>query len=135
MAILDQATTGKVRFVTLTKREATNIVGLLVAQLTDSTLIGNQSGACPTVSVSFMNSHDGALKLSFVLDGILHYSREFITQEQTIISLSKTDLINAVQLLIYHLANADSECPSIQVKNNSQETLYELVLKVERAVA
>ena len=36
----------------LTKQEATDIIGLLAAQLGDCPLSGNDAGACPTITVT-----------------------------------------------------------------------------------
>ena len=41
----------ELKIIAISRKEATDLIGLLVAQLADVTLVGNQGGAAPTINV------------------------------------------------------------------------------------
>lgn len=87
-------------YLELSRQEASNIVGLLVAQLAD------QSGSCPEVKVT----EGGGIKhlRLFILDDKLEedgVSREIIQDHMRIITLSRQEAANIIVLLSTQLAD------------------------------
>lgn len=78
-----------VKTLTLSKKEITDIVGLLFAQVADEPLVGNQHGACPVIVVQNVDSgvitHYEFVAHPDLLDGV---SRQFVDSYATVLAMS-----------------------------------------------
>jgi hypothetical protein len=118
------------RYINFTRKEATDFIGLLTAQLADETLIGNQSNACPDFKI-----YNSAGILTSWTSFIVNAKPKATTYEifsgcQTIIVFSKHDVAAVIQLLVSQLANVTIPLTSITIFDNDGCELYRLSLNV-----
>lgn len=59
-------TVGKLEVIAISKHEAAQIIALLAGQLADTAILGNQSGAAPTINI--MDFGAIKMKIALVLD-------------------------------------------------------------------